>query len=186
MNESECARCPSPFCPVYPFSPSSRVNRGLWMGCLSQTFYKEDKQSKKLGLQHIAAAGFIHQVLLGCSDKSNLFPNLSKAGFSAPLKLGNLGYVLLVGDDGHTSYYHSLIYFVPFLIQAWWHRFLLFWLQPGHSVFTSKGLDLSPNSLSRTHQKVEIQTQNAATFLTAPPLTDSAPCPKIWIKQRLE
>lgn len=74
MNESESARCPSPFCPVYPFSFSSRVNRWLWMGYLSQTFYRENKQRKKLGLQHIAAAGFIHQVGLGCSDKSNLFP----------------------------------------------------------------------------------------------------------------
>lgn len=72
MNESECARCP---CPVYPFSPSSRVNRWLWMGFLSETFYKENKQSKKLGLQHIAAAGFIHQAGLACSHKSNLFPS---------------------------------------------------------------------------------------------------------------
>lgn len=46
-------------------------------------------------------------------------------------------------------------------------------------MFTSKGLDLSSNDLSRAHQKVEIQTQSAATFLTAPPLADGVPCPNI-------
>lgn len=60
-------------------------------------------------------------------------------------------------------------------------------------MFTRKGLDLSPNELSReegwNHQKVEIQTQSSATFLNAPPLTDGVLCPmsqymnktKTWI-----
>lgn len=117
---------------------------------------------------------------------SPTFFSLSKAGFLAPFQLAHLGYVLLVDSDGHPSSYHSLICFIPFTTQAWWHRFLSFWLQPGHRVFTSKGLDLSANDLSRAHQKVEIQTQSASTFLTAPPLTDSVPCPNPWTKQRLE
>jgi len=116
------------FCLFYPFYASPGVNRCLWTGHLSETFYKQKKLSTP---QLVALYARLAWVVL---ISPTFFP-LSKAGFLAPCKLAHSGYVLLAGDagnlaksdgEGHPSSYHSIISFICFMTfgsQVWGHRF---------------------------------------------------------------
>lgn len=65
--------------------------------------------------------------------------------------------------------------FTTFMLHDLWilsmvTKVFSFWLEPGHSAFTSKRSDLSPNDVCRAHQKAVIQNYIRCHFPKSPTL----------------